>query len=166
MPFNIGDIVDTVPTVANQRQGGRVRYMACYNATMAGGRTCDKKTCQHSPRDYIWVLWNGQKTTVSYHESELVPQASPSIEKISEQTDGIAPEAKAIIKDKFADIENSSGKKEADIDWDKYHGFDKRWASKKDYPERKPLDESELTPEFWQRYNYGNHLPIDRRTLR
>jgi hypothetical protein len=167
MPFIIGDIVDTAATVATQRQGGRIRYCACFGATMAGGRVCDKKICVHSnARDYVWVLWNGLKTTISYHETELVlVQGVKSAISKSDANTSIQPEEKAIIVEKFDEIEKTEKLPDDGIDRDRYNGFDKRWASKKAYPEKRQLRDDELDADFWRRYNYGN-APIDRRTLK
>jgi hypothetical protein len=158
--FKVGDVVNTTAAVANQRQGGKVKYIACANARGSVG-TCDKKTCPHPPT-HVWVLWPGMKSTVSYPEEELeLVQVKVAEEEIGED---IALEAKSVIKEKFANIEKSSSEYPPEF-WAKYNGFDKRWASKKDYPDKPPLPDSALDAEFWKRYNYGNANP-DRRTLR
>ena len=51
------------------RSGGVVKHVACYLATAAGGKTCDKKTCAHAIKDYVWVSF--PTGTFSYHHEEL-----------------------------------------------------------------------------------------------
>lgn len=174
--FNIGDVVNTAPTMATQRQNGKVKYIACPDALKSNGAVCDKKSCQHAVKEYIWVLWPGAKATMSYHENELVlvKSASPvdSEDKKEDIEAHIAIEEKQALKDKFADIE--TGRSSCDDtrpaqpkDWDVYNGFDKRWASKKDYPDRPQLKDEELTPEWWRKYHgLDDERHIDRRTIR
>lgn len=163
--FNVGDIVDTAAGLITQRQGGKVKYLACVNATQAGGKTCDKKTCPHQPT-HCWILWPGSKNTMSYSEVELVAASKPE-ERVEDKQDApIAAEEKSVLMDKFADIASKDTHPAQPKSWDAYHGFDKRWASKKDYPDKEPLPESAMDSAFWRRYNYGDHVPIDKRTLR
>lgn len=166
MPFNIKDIVDTAAGLATQRQGGSIRYRACLAATQGGGKTCDKKACPH-PITHYWVLWPGFGTTMSYPEADLVlVKSATSTLTEAKQAEDIAPEDKKVLTDKFAEIEKKDPRPAEPKDWDAYHGFDKRWASKKDYPDKEPLKEEAMTPEWWQKYHYGNNAPIDRRTIR
>ena len=169
MPFNIGDIVDTA---TGSRHSGRVRYLACGNATSAGGRTCDKKTCAHPVRDYVWILWPGTKNTASYHETELAlvqaVQTRSAISNTESQSNKpILPDEKALIEERFDKIEKTEKSSEDGIDWNKYNGFDKRWVSKKDYPDKEQLPESAMTKEWWDAYTGMDrkHL-IDKRTIR
>lgn len=101
---------------------GVVKYVACYLATTAGGKTCDKKTCQHTIKDYVWVEWPDGKLC-SYHHQEL-------------ERDGVAPVAMpdaAAFKAKAAEVSDKIKKaeqagilgadngKKGDIDWNAYN---------------------------------------------
>lgn len=65
--FKVNDIVKTT---SGSRVAGKVRYIACYGATTAGGKTCNKKTCSCVGRDYVWVEWTDNKI-YSYEYTEL-----------------------------------------------------------------------------------------------
>ena len=68
--FKVGDTVKTKANATNPHVGGKIRYIACGNARPSVG-TCLKNACTHDPKDYIWVLWPGKTTTVSYLHSDL-----------------------------------------------------------------------------------------------
>lgn len=109
-PFNQSDIVRTVN---GNRTGGVVKYIACKAATLAGGRTCDKKTCNHYVKDFVWVKWT-DNSICSYEHSEL------AFEK------AIAPDPIKIIEKESTDkIDTipSLPKPEDRIDFNLYNGI-------------------------------------------
>ncbi len=73
-PFNVGDIVATIPSMATQRAGGIVEHLACYGATQAGGKICSYKRCTHfSTNDYVWVRFGTGLVSYIYGELMLDP---------------------------------------------------------------------------------------------
>ena len=66
-PFKPGDLVCTID---KKRINGKVKYLACGGATQAGGRICDRKSCPHNDKDFVWVAWE-DKTVCSYLWDEL-----------------------------------------------------------------------------------------------
>lgn len=77
--FVVGDIVKTLPGLPGTiRNGGVIRYIACVAATSAGGKTCDKKTCQHPVKQIVWVQWQGHVNIFSYMYTELTLNSAPS----------------------------------------------------------------------------------------
>ena len=66
-PFNTNDIVKTT---SGNKVGGKVKYIACKGATIAGGKTCSKKSCNCFIKDYVWVEWMDGKV-YSYEHTEL-----------------------------------------------------------------------------------------------
>jgi hypothetical protein len=81
MAFKIGDrvrIAAITPNTPIMRTGGIVKYITCKFATSSGGKTCDKKTCSHPVREYIWVVWPVSSTSFSYYHMELVHETNTS----------------------------------------------------------------------------------------
>ena len=140
--LKVGDKVRSSPKLAIVRTNGTVKYVACVLATAAGGKTCDKKTCNHTAKDYVWVEWV-PKSIFSYHYTELMFDAAPTspnetskptcdeTKKDEEYIDKAKAEIKAITK---------SGK--AQLDWFRaYNGFTK---FKYDRQGRPYIQETEL----------------------
>jgi hypothetical protein len=126
--FKVGDIVKTVPTMATQKDGGEVRFIACGDARASVG-TCDKKTCVHAPQDYVWIRWPGQQGLGVFHYAELDLDAA-NILLAERKKEDLAcmptEEVKVIPGDVKEKIEQFIGKKplEAkDLDFDIYNGF-------------------------------------------
>jgi len=79
-PFKVNDRVATLPTATTQRNQGRVKYVACYDATAKGGATCNKKTCLCADKDFVWVEWaTGQTFSYQYVELMLDPTANAGV---------------------------------------------------------------------------------------
>lgn len=75
--FKVGDKVKTRPSVGIIRLNGTVKYVACGLATKSGGQKCDKKTCTHLTKSYIWVEWPSSiGKLVSYNYTDLDYDAS------------------------------------------------------------------------------------------
>lgn len=144
-PFRPLNKVKTLPASPNQRRNGTVAYTACSLATVAGGKTCKFITCTHNPKDYVWVLWPGEKKLFSYHHTDLELEAKvapktitipvPAEEKKTEATEDSQKEslrdeyldkAKQAIKDKVAKAAPASSSSYGHPDfWKHYHGFTK-----------------------------------------
>src|SRR5580698_9891223 len=121
--FQKGDIVNTSLALhaagGSPKIGGVVKYVACHAATTGGGKTCDKKTCAHPAKDYVFVIWPPDKTIFSYHNTFLElsgakPQAADNKEFAEK-----AKEVVAIIEKANEDGKLNSNKDE--IDWVKYN---------------------------------------------
>lgn len=67
--FEVGDVVKTVDSNADRLEG-IVKHLTCRAATALGGKTCDRNTCNHTPKNHIWVKWPNEKLC-SYNISEL-----------------------------------------------------------------------------------------------
>jgi hypothetical protein len=137
-PFCIGDIVKTMPATQagvalTQRAGGKVKYIACVQATQAGGRTCDKKTCGHIQIDYIWVLYPGSHNTISYHYTDLefdVAPAKDAVEVIPDKSvnaaiDGFKEKLGEFIKDAPSKGGNKGPIQLDELDFSIYNGLSK-----------------------------------------
>jgi hypothetical protein len=144
--FKIGDKVRTKPCAAPPSMGGtvtrlngRVKYIACGLATPKGGKTCDKKTCTHMVKDFVWVTWpivRAGTTTFSYHYNDLeYDAAQPVIPPVAAVTtvadaqekttsdpakEAYLEKAKAAIKDV---IKPKLAPMQQDF-WSLYNGFD------------------------------------------
>jgi hypothetical protein len=115
--FKVGD---RVKTILGNRTGGTVKYIACHQATQSGGKTCDKKTCQHPIQNYIWVVWN-DKSLCSYEYIELAVDHSAETKATSPSTDKASiEEAKTAINKIISnDITRGMSEQDAQI----YDGF-------------------------------------------
>jgi hypothetical protein len=155
--FVVGDKVRTTigSKVSMQRLNGKVKYIACQLATQAGGRACDRKTCTHAIKDYIWVIWPMQTTTVSYHHSELeyeagykarAPTTLPAAKDMPKPAITEKDKDMDAFKKKVSTIMEPS--KAGAFDWDKYHGYVgskfRRGHLIDDDTERKPLQNDEI----------------------
>jgi hypothetical protein len=161
-PYKVSDRVKTsgknlvglaTPIV---RLNGKVRYIACQLATTSGGKTCDKDTCQHTIKDYVWVLWPGKTATMSYHYSELdyEPGYSPQINSVlptSKDMKTVPTTSKEVAMDKMKLKVSDLLKQEKPFDAHAYY-YGKTKLHKSSDIEKKPLANEELTPEFWKKY--------------
>lgn len=124
--LRVGDTVNQAKnTTGAFKINGVVKYVACWGATKAGGKLCDKKTCSHSHKDYVWVEWP-DGTTFSYDHNELVlaksntgTQPYPSV--VTSKQSSVTREV-AIPKDSPAPI--------SDKDMAALEGFVKKVAKK------------------------------------
>lgn len=131
--FVAGDIVKTIPAMATQKAGGVVAYIACGDARLSSlaAIPCDKKTCTHGVKDYVWVRWQGSVGLSVFNYQELELDASPQLSMpdtipgipVVEPVKVSIPEE---VKDKINDAVKHFGKKPIDakdLDWDTYNGF-------------------------------------------
>jgi hypothetical protein len=116
MFFNKKNIVDKTD---GSRKGGIVLHVACFLATASGNKLCDKKTCNHSPKEFIWVKWDSG--TFSHHQSELVLSSDQNQNKIQSEK----KEEQEKLKEAVKTIENKI------FDWRLYNGFSKVKFDKK-----------------------------------
>jgi hypothetical protein len=116
--MNPFEISDKVRTKDNARTGGVVKYIACFGATAAGGRKCDKRICVHMIRDYCWVKW-GDGTVFSYEHNELGFEQPV----IGAPVQVVENDQKAVIDgEALALIEKQIAKKET-LNYSIYNGF-------------------------------------------
>lgn len=81
MNVQIGQAVST-----EARINGIVKFATCRGATGVGGHTCEKRTCKHAPKEWVWVKWPNEKNLFSYHITELnefktAPKQEPTEER-------------------------------------------------------------------------------------
>jgi len=87
---------DIVRKTDGTKAGGRIKYAYCWDATTAGGKLCDKKTCPCAIKDHFSVEWpaayGGGTFTCHISEIELDPtaQTQPSLTSSGEDLVGIA----------------------------------------------------------------------------
>lgn len=116
--FKVGDKVKRIDGTKN---GGVVKYLACPESTAAGGKTCDKKTCPHIPKEIVFVSWSDGKLTSDNEaafEIEATTEATPPPEQtLKEKLDNF--EAKL---DQFKD-------KEEPFDWGAYNEGTGKYSS-------------------------------------
>lgn len=134
--FKVGDTVKTVPGVA-LRFNGKVLYLACRAATVSGGKACDRKTCTHAVKDYVWVLWPGLKSSYSYVYTDLtLDAAAPGPSGPTCATGPTGPQAgpseteapkKAYMDSAKKAIEKLTTKAAPELNdwWNTYNGFSK-----------------------------------------
>ena len=148
-PFNVGDEVSKADLT---KTNGTVKYVACKEATQAGGKTCDKKNCPHVPSDYVWVKW-GDGSTYSYLYNELISatEAKEAKEEIP---------APSLCEKELVGFDLPKEPKKIEFDFDSYNGFNqvkmdrfgrqvaiKSAASENTKP---PIKESDID---WDKYN-------------
>ena len=147
-PFNRGDIVATIPSMATQRNGLRVEYTACYNATGKGGKTCSYKTCgHHATNDYCWVRDPITGALLSYIYGELMldpafnnqsipppaatatsaqPALGVPVDNLAvdtkKTTDAVVADFKKGIQDLHINRDKAMAIPNDKIDWEKYNG--------------------------------------------
>jgi hypothetical protein len=108
---------DQVRIKDNRKTGGVVKYVACFAATTVGGKMCDKKTCVHKIRDYVWVRW-GDNSVYSYDHNELGfehPVVGAPI--VAANPEG------AIDNEALALIEKQIARQENKLDYSLYNGL-------------------------------------------
>lgn len=72
MAFSIGEIVRSKGGERQDRLEGVVKHITCVGATGSGGKTCDRNTCNHNPKDRVWVKWpDGGLCSYQLHELEV-----------------------------------------------------------------------------------------------
>lgn len=123
--FNVGDIVKTAPTMATQKAGGTIRYIACGDAR-ASVNTCNKKLCAHANKDYVWVEWVAGSPGLSvfnYLELELMRPASVAVEKPKAEEKPIPVEVKSQINDAIKEFKGKQPIDGKELDFDIYNGF-------------------------------------------
>lgn len=152
-------IKDKVKTAAGTRNGGVVAYIACIQATQAGGKTCDRKTCQHpdDQRTIVWVLWQGTKTTMSYHHAELAFDKETIKEDTTLPEPGDSVYTSAPNIDSMKKVITDEEKKRAEA-FRIYAGFDKVKFDKNGKPYLKEIIVEDKVPIKnedinWQVYN-------------
>jgi|ERR1700722_607446 len=125
MAFCKGDKVKVsakgIAAGVSAKTDGKVKYVACYLATIGGGQKCDKKTCTHTIKDHVWVEFDGKVYSYHHQEVEKIGAATQAI------PDAAAFKAKAIeVADKIKKAEQAGtlgadNGKRCDIDWDNYN---------------------------------------------
>jgi hypothetical protein len=108
-PFKVDDVVRTTN---GDKSGGIVKYIACNMATVAGGKSCDKKTCNHYVKDFVWVKWTDGKVFSYEHQELAIDKIVPTETKIITETPTNKAQELAI-----PDIMESK------IDFDLYNGI-------------------------------------------
>jgi|SRR5271165_2771030 len=111
-PFKVNDLVKNN---SGSRNAGKVIYIACKNATIAGGKTCDKKTCNCFVKDYVWVEWTDSKV-FSYEHTELAFDGQQSQEIV-------AKEIKVIGENESKNIPTIPNLTLEKLDFDLYNGI-------------------------------------------
>lgn len=146
--FKLGNRVKAV-IPSTQRRNGKVRHIACYLATAAGGKICSKVLCPHAVKDHVWVVWP-DNSMYSYHYSNLDMELSQApTPALSETTDvpSVAAEAPAPKKDDYIEkakdaIAKLTKPKTPAVDFFRgYNGFDKMKFDRSG----KPYIQSEFT---------------------
>ena len=169
--FKVGDKVKTVPgnNTPIVRTNGKVRYIACREATAIGGKTCNKAHCQHTQQDYVWVNWADPTSatggiTYSYHYTDLAyddvvqPIGSVAVSDTNEQTkDTYIEEAreainKVIEANKEEQTEKDFYAKYNGFTSTKYDRYGRPFIHQEKYEEKPQLKNEELTQDFWEKY--------------
>lgn len=115
--FKIGD---PVRTKNNTRTNGVVKYVACVEATMKGGRKCDKKTCTHKIQDYCWVKWH-DGVVCSYEYTEL--EFEKAVTAAPVQVIGTDEAKPTIDGEALALVDSRAAKEQEQAFFDFYNGY-------------------------------------------
>ena len=115
-PFKVGDIVKTVN---GDKVNGTIKYVACYAATGSGGKACNKKTCNHYVKNFVWVEW-ADKKLCSYDHVELVFDGKIEPETINNI--GLTEQEKSKFKETAKVLEEET-KKSTQFNWLEYNGI-------------------------------------------
>lgn len=156
--FKIGDIVETLTTALTPRSKGKVKYIACVDATGAGGKTCDKKKCNHSINEFVWVDWPGETKLFSYHYNDLQLVQMKSQEIITTNQNDLQTSMN-ILKEFYTQDKQELPEK-SEIDYNLYNGFVKIKYDKAGNAYYQSISSSLATPEplkedqiDWDAYN-------------
>lgn len=109
---------DEVKTNKGDRQGGIVVHTACWGATISGGKTCDKKTCLHFVKDFVWVKWADGKVC-SYNHGELAFDKIVAADPVKDIA--LTDKEKAKFKEATKVIEEETAK--TAFNWLEYNGI-------------------------------------------
>ncbi len=178
-PFKPNDIVKTIAATiyGAQRVGGVVKYVACRAATIAGGKTCDKKLCPHSPKEMIWVKWATTIALMTYHYNELAHDqttaastttSAPPIDPTPTVniTDNPKETDEQYIERTKDAIKEALKQKDKPIDdfWGKYNGFDKlrydrngrQYIQRTEQEPKQPIENDQID---WENYTGRSRGP-------
>lgn len=125
--FKIGQLVEQ-DLINNPLTKGKVAYIACRFALPKFRKeenACDKKTCQHKNKHYVWVMWP-DRSTFAYHFGKLRLLTEEDLKpKIGKELSGrIGPwlyDAEKKIWKKDGDAKEYTGEEFADAMYDEEH---------------------------------------------
>lgn len=121
--FSIGEIVRSRGSKRPERLEGVIKHITCQAATGAGGGTCDRSTCPHTPKDRVWVKWpDGGLCSYQVHELETDLEGEEGVLKtmgdllksnVKEDVEDATTVVKTILQARKNRAENPAKKEEA-----------------------------------------------------
>jgi hypothetical protein len=156
--LNKSDVVKTITSLVPSRSNGIITYIACYAATSAGGKTCDKKSCQHTST-HAWVKWEDGKT-FSYSLLELELDL-PSKEVVKEKQPSSIEKFKSVVKEKSTfDFDLYCGYTQVKYDRNGQPHLIKMGVSEVEIAITAPIKQEDLD---YDQYNYLSGKPMKKK---
>ena len=85
--LKISQIVELIDEISGTYRAGVIQAMACRKA-LPSVKECDRKTCEHKDKNFVWVLWPNGKTIAYYYGKLAVMKPEDLMPKIGKELSG------------------------------------------------------------------------------